>query len=76
MNWNEGADISYYNSRLDIDLDAVSRNLEKIKSYTGGLEILPVIKSNAYGLGTVEIARHLVKSCGILLLAVARIFEA
>lgn len=69
-------DINYYNSRLDINLDAISRNIEKIRAYTGGLQVLPVVKSNAYGLGTAEIARHLVKNCGIRLLAAARIFEA
>lgn len=69
-------DTNYYNSRLEIDLDCISRNLEKIKAYTGGLQVLPVVKSNAYGLGTAAIARHLVKHCGIRMLAAARIFEA
>lgn len=69
-------DISCYNSRLDIDLDAIGRNLNKIRTYTGGLEVLPVVKSNAYGLGTIAIANYLVKHCGIRFLAAARIFEA
>lgn len=69
-------DVNYYNSRLEIDLDVISRNLEKIRAYTGGLQVLPVVKSNAYGLGTAAIARHLVKHCGIRMLATARIFEA
>ena len=76
MSGNLEMDINYYNSRLDINLDAISRNIEKIRAYTGGLQVLPVVKSNAYGLGTAEIARHLVKNCGIRLLAAARIFEA
>ena len=43
-------DVNYYNSRLDIDLDKIGENLDKIQRYTGGLTVLPVVKSNAYGL--------------------------
>lgn len=69
-------DVSYYNSRLEIDLDTIGRNLKKITDYTGGLQVLPVVKSNAYGLGTAAIAQYLVRHCGIHMLASARIYEA
>ena len=69
-------DINCYNSRLNINLDTIGRNLEKIRQYTNGTEVLPVIKSNAYGLGTVPVANYLVHQCGVRLLATARIFEA
>lgn len=69
-------DITYYNSYLDIDLDVIGENIAKIQRYTGGLTVLPVIKSNAYGFGTAAIANYLVRECGIRFLAVARIFEA
>ena len=69
-------DINCYNSRLDIDLDTIGENINKIRAYTGGLEVLPVVKSNAYGLGTVPVANYLVRECGIRFLATARIFEA
>lgn len=72
----EQMDLRYYNSYLDIDLDKIGANLARIRDYTGGLEVIPVVKSNAYGLGTVEIARYLVRQCGVRMLAVARIFEA
>ena len=68
--------ITYYNSRLDIDLDKIGENISKIQQYTGGLTVLPVIKSNAYGFGTSAIANYLVQACGLRFLAVARIFEA
>lgn len=68
-------DINYYNSRLEINLDTIGKNIQKIRSYTG-IDIIPVIKSNAYGFGTVGIARYLIRECGIRFLAVARIFEA
>ena len=69
-------DITYYNSRLDIDLDKIGSNLDKIQRYTGGLTVLPVIKSNAYGFGTAAVANYLVRECGVRFLAVARLFEA
>ena len=69
-------DITYYNSRLDIDLDKIGANLDKIQRYTGGLTVLPVIKSNAYGFGTAAVANYLVRKCGVRFLAVARLFEA
>ena len=28
-------DVNYYNSRLDIDLDKIGENLDKIQRYTG-----------------------------------------
>lgn len=65
-----------YNSYLEIRLDRIEKNIEKIKNYTGGLEVLPVIKSNAYGFGTTAIADFLIHRCQIRLMAVARVFEA
>ena len=65
-----------YTSRLEINLDRIGENLEKIRNYTNGLEPLPVVKSNAYGFGTVHIANYLVHQCGIRMIATARVFEA
>lgn len=68
-------ELNCYNSRLDVDLDKVGSNINKIRTYTNGVEVLPVIKSNAYGLGTAAIANYLVKNCNIKFIAVARVFE-
>ncbi len=68
--------LSCYNSYLEIDLSKIGRNIEKIRAYTGGTEVLPVIKSNAYGFGTVPIARYLVDDLGIRFIACARVYEA
>ena len=65
-----------YNSYLEIDLDTIRDNINKIRAYTGGPEVLPVVKSNAYGLGTVAVANWLVGHCGIRFIGVARVFEA
>ena len=64
-----------YSSCLIVDLDAIGRNIDKIRSYTG-VELLPVVKSNAYGFGTVEIGKYLVHSKKMNFLAVARLYEA
>ncbi|MCI8453042.1 MAG: alanine racemase [Lachnospiraceae bacterium] len=69
-------DLNCYNSRMEIHLDRIQKNIDKIRRYTGGLDVLPVVKSNAYGFGTVAIAKYLVHHCKIRMLAVARIFEA
>lgn len=69
-------DLNCYNSRLDINLDTIGRNIEKIRAYTGGVQVLPVVKSNAYGLGTAAVANYLVRACGVRLLATARLYEA
>ncbi len=65
-----------YNSRLTVDLDRIAGNIEKIREYAGGAEVLPVVKSNAYGFGTGEIAKFLVSGCGISFIACAQVYEA
>ena len=69
-------DLNCYNSRLEINLSRIGRNIDKIRAYTGGLGLIPVVKSNAYGYGTAAVANFLVRRCGIRFLAVARLFEA
>ena len=59
---------------VEIDLKKLKNNIEEIIKTTGK-EIIPIIKSNAYGLGDIEIARHL-KKAGIKLMAVVDIQEA
>lgn len=58
-------DLNCYNSRLEINLSRIGRNINKIRAYTGGLELIPVVKSNAYGYGTAAVANFLVRRCGI-----------
>lgn len=64
-----------YTSFLEIDLNRIAANIERIKAYTGE-EIIPVIKANAYGCGTVEMARFLVEYLKIDFIACARVDEA
>ncbi len=49
---------------LDIDLSAIRRNYEKIKSKIKPCKLIPILKANAYGLGVIEIAKTLKKAGG------------
>mgnify|MGYP000236228750 CR=1 FL=1 len=55
-------DLNCYNSRLEINLSRIGRNIDKIRAYTGGLGLIPVVKSNAYGYGTAAVANFLAGS--------------
>lgn len=50
----------YYRMRAEIDLTAIRKNIERMRSYIPeGKKLLAVIKANAYGHGAVEVARSL-----------------
>lgn len=38
-------DLNCYNSRLEINLSRIGRNIDKIRAYTGGLGLIPVVKA-------------------------------
>lgn len=71
-------DASKYKRRawLEVDLDALDRNVRKCRQIIGDkCALTAVVKSNAYGLGAEVIARELVKA-GADVLAVACLSEA
>ena len=60
----------------EIDLDAVRRNFEKVKSYVGeDKKILGVLKADAYGIGAPE-AAEVLEEAGIDYIGVAVLDEA
>jgi alanine racemase len=62
--------------RADIDLDAVSVNIQELKKLTApGTLFMAVVKANAYGHGAVPVARQAL-AAGADCLGVARIHEA
>ena len=62
--------------RADIDLDALTVNIQELKKVTTPkARFMAVVKANAYGHGAVEIARQAV-TAGADCLGVARIHEA
>lgn len=58
----------------EIDLEALKRNVRRIKSYTNS-EIMPIVKADAYGHGAVEVVRAL-RQEGIQRFGVAILEEA
>jgi len=63
-------------SFLEVNLDNVSYNIKKIKNFVGDkVEIMPVVKANAYGLG-VENLKDVLEENNINKLAVAIVDEA
>ncbi len=51
--------INNFEPWIEIDAEALKYNVKKIAALSGQRQILAVIKNNAYGLGTVEIAKIL-----------------
>jgi len=80
-----GADIAkklYLNNKiskarvwLDIDLSAIRRNYEKIKTSIESCRLMPVLKADAYGLGVMKIAETLTDA-GAKYIGVAELNEA
>ncbi len=66
--------IDGFDSWIEIDLDAMGRNLERIRARTGA-EVMPVVKNNAYGHGLVPVVRYLM-SQGVTRVFVAKFKEA
>jgi alanine racemase len=48
-------------ARLEIDLNALAANYRALQARQPAAEIAPVVKADAYGLGAVPVARHLVR---------------
>lgn len=63
-----------FQSWIEVDLDAVGHNLDQVKARTGR-EIIPCVKSNAYGHGIVPVVAYMEKR-GIRRVLVAKLWEA
>lgn len=69
--------IGYCNSYFKVDTEKIVENFYKVKNYIGkDVEIIPVLKGNAYGYGLVPIAKIFEERCHVKLLANAAIYEA
>ena len=65
--------VSHRPSRIRIDLDALSHNLQAIRAQVG-VPVMGIVKANAYGHGLVQVARHL-QAQGVDQLGVAFVEE-
>lgn len=66
--------IKGFQSWIEIDLDAIGHNIDRVKERTGG-EIIPCVKSNGYGHGVVACVAYMMGK-GIEKVLVAKIGEA
>jgi alanine racemase len=62
-------------TRAEIDLDALRRNLARLRRVTGGTPVWAVVKADAYGHGAVPVARALAAEPGVLGVAVSLVEE-
>jgi len=44
-------------TRVEVDLNAIKKNYQKIKEHVGSCKVMPVLKANAYGHGLLRIAQ-------------------
>lgn len=65
----------YRPNYLNVDLDAIHSNYQALGRLHPNKIVMPVVKANAYGLGSVEVAKHLVNK-GAEFIAVATLDEA
>ena len=60
---------------IEVDHDAIRHNLDALRRLAGGVEVIGVVKANAYGHGAISVSRTL-KAEGVQRLAVATVDEA
>jgi alanine racemase len=63
-----------FQSWLEVDLDAVGHNIDQVGAKTG-VEIIPCVKTNAYGHGLVPVVAYMIRK-GIRRVLVAKLWEA
>lgn len=61
-------------TRAEVDYDALRHNYEAVRALAPRVDVLAVVKANAYGHGAVEVARTL-ESAGVRFLGVALVEE-
>ncbi|MCU5746543.1 alanine racemase [Staphylococcus sp. SQ8-PEA] len=65
----------YRSSLISVDLPAIAKNYQVFGKLHPNKTIIPVVKANAYGLGSVHVARYLMEQ-GVEFFAVATLDEA
>lgn len=65
-----------HSSFLEVDLSLLGQNFQQIKALAPKAEILPMVKSDAYGNGMIPVSQFLVNECGVRKLGCATLGEA
>lgn len=55
-------------------MDAITHNLDEVRKHVG-VEVIPCVKTNAYGHGIVPVVAHMM-TCGVKRVLVAKLWEA
>jgi len=63
-----------FQSWIEVDLDAIGYNLDQVRARTGR-EVIPCVKSNAYGHGIVPVVAYMERR-GVKRVLVAKLWEA
>jgi len=72
---SSAAELPVRPTRLTISLDAVCRNVARLKEISGGNSVLAVVKANCYGLGAIPISRALSEKGLAACFGVATLYE-
>ena len=65
--------MNFDNTYVKIDLDAIEANIDAVRSRSG-VDVMAVVKADAYGHGAVQVARLLQNKCGFF--GVSSVVEA
>lgn len=66
-----------YNSYMEVDLKKLKANFEKVRAHIGpNINIIPILKGNAYGLGGIELAKFYVDEFNVHIIANAQVQES
>lgn len=65
-----------HSSYLEVNLNLMRENFDRIQALAPKAEILPMVKANAYGNGLVPVSRFLVDECKVKTIGCARLGEA
>lgn len=56
------SDKYYRSTYLNVDLNAIVANFQVFQKLHPSKTVMPVVKANSYGLGSLKIARHLMSN--------------
>ena len=66
-----------YNSYMEVDLKKLKANFERVRAHIGpNINIIPILKGNAYGLGGIELAKFYVDEFNVNMIGNSQVQES
>ena len=66
-----------YNSYMEVDLKILKANFVRVRAHIGpDIDIIPILKGNAYGLGGIELAKFYVDEFDVKMIGNAQVWES